>query len=293
MKGVAAIGALQSLQSHKVPVKRIIASGLSGYVAAHYALGRELTHLVDEIQTFFTRNNRYLWGVEQMTGIFQKERRRMVGSFQYFLHERLFCRQNLKRLSVLDWSTFEPQIRQAFGEATFADLKIPLAISAIDLMKRRLVTIDSGPLAPAIKAGLAFPGLFPPVVINGHQLVSSTQCCDVPMEGVTERDSPSVAIDFLDVPSRQRPGSLLEIIARTGEVRNAAIKERLAANIDYLFCLEGMSRFRWGSYSHIPQMVVLARKETDRHLSHVTSFRKRRQKAAAPTGKQSPGPTTG
>jgi len=280
VKGVAAIGALQSLDAHKVPVKRIVASGLSGYVAAHYALGRDVTHLSEELMTFFTRHNRYLWGVEQMTGVFQTRRRRIVGSFQYFLHERLFCRANLRRTSVLEWSTFEPQIRSAFGEATFADLKIPLAISAIDLVRRRLVTIDSGPLVPAIKAGLAFPGLFPPVTIDGQQLVSSTQCCDVPMESVTERDSPTLAIDFLDVSSRQRPGSLLEVIARTGEVRNAAIKEHLAENVDYVFCLEGMSRFRWGSYGHIPQMVALARKETDRHLRLVPRFQKRRPAAA-------------
>jgi len=43
--------------------------------------------------------------------------------------------------------------------------------------------------------------------------------------------------------------------------------------------LEGMNRFRWGSYQQIPQMIALARKETDRLLTLTGEFRSRRKSA--------------
>jgi predicted acylesterase/phospholipase RssA len=125
-----------------------------------------------------------------------------------------------------------------------------------------------------MKAAIAFPGLFPPVMLGDRNLVSSTLCCELPMEAVTREDSPVLAIDFPSVNPLHKPRSLLEIIARTTEVRSATIKYMLLQKADYVFRLEGMSRYRWGSYKRLPAMVQHALEETEHGLSQISEFKR-------------------
>jgi NTE family protein len=53
---------------------------------------------------------------------------------------------------------------------TFADLKIPVTLMAVDMIHGEEVTLCDGPLLPAILASSAVPGAFPPVKHNGRQL---------------------------------------------------------------------------------------------------------------------------
>lgn len=276
VKGVASIGIFQALNSRNIKVKRIFAAGASALVAGYYAMGRNPDELTDRFVNFFDSNDKSLWGMEQMSGLFQMQRRRITDSFAYFLQERLYCRANVKRLSILTWDIVEPLISEVFGDDSFSDLKIPLVISTIDLNAKRLFIIDTGKLTDGMKAGIAFPGLFPPVNLYDHQLVSSTICCELPLELVTKADSPVLAVDFPVILSHQRPTDLLEIIARTTEIRSHAIKSRLLKKVDYVIRLERMSRFRWGSYRQIPQMIKIAREQTIKQLALIPELQSTR-----------------
>ncbi len=284
VKGVASIGILQALHTHNIDVKKIYAAGASALVAGQYAMGKSPDELTDLFVQFFDGNHNALWGMEQISGLFQTQRRRIIDSFGYFLHERLYCRANLKRISILDWNIVEPLISGVFGDTTFSDLKTPISISTVDLDAKRLFIIDRGKLSNAMKAGIAFPGLFPPVIFDKRQLVSSTLCCELPLEAITKADSPVLAIDFPTTLTHQRPSNLLEIIARTTEIRSNAIKNRLLEKADYVIRLEGMNRYRWGSYRRIPGMIQHAREETARQLALIPEFRHRSKPPALAKG---------
>ena len=53
----------------------------------------------------------------------------------------------------------------------FEDLAVPLHTVAIDLTMGTKAVFSHGPLGPAVLASSAIPGVFPPVVIGGHQHV--------------------------------------------------------------------------------------------------------------------------
>jgi NTE family protein len=57
------------------------------------------------------------------------------------------------------------------GTTTFEDLLIPLRIVATDLTHGCREVFATGPLAPAVMASSAIPGIFPPVHINGNVYV--------------------------------------------------------------------------------------------------------------------------
>lgn len=277
VKGVASIGILQTIDTRNIKLKKIYASGVSALVAGYYAMGRSPDELTDRFVNFFDSNDKSLWGLEQISGLFQKQRRRITDSFAYFLQERLYCRANIKRISILTWDIVEPLIYEVFRDYTFSDLKVPVAVSTVDLMTKQIFIIDSGKLVDGMKASIAFPGLFPPVDLGKHRLVSSTIFCELPLEKITRADSPSLAVDFPTILSNQRPNDLLEIIARTTEIRSNAIKIRLLEKIDYVIRLERMYRFRWGSYRQIPQMIQLAREQTDQQLALIQELQSAHQ----------------
>lgn len=266
VKGVASIGVLQTLRRRHVKIKKIIATGISALVSAYWALGKNPDTLTGELTQFFLRNRNSLWGLEQLTGLLLSRRRRLFGNFTHFLRERSYCHANLKKSGVLSWNLIDSQITELFGRTTFSSLKIPLAISAIDLNHAKIVLLEEGKLLEAVKASLAFPGLLPPVKLGDMELVSSTVFCELPLEHVKKGDSPVWTVDFPDSYSGGNLHSLLEVISAVDEIRNRAIREKLLAKTDYLFRFERMKRFYWGNYEQIPQIVEHARQETERLL---------------------------
>jgi NTE family protein len=68
------------------------------------------------------------------------------------------------------------------GRPTFAELKIPLSVVAIDLISRREVILREGDLITALLATSAVPVLAPPVDYNGMKLVDGGVLNNVPFD---------------------------------------------------------------------------------------------------------------
>jgi len=270
IKGIASIGVLQSLHSHGIKIKKIIAAGISAPISAQFALEKGPDTLIYAFTRFFEENYGSLWGLEQLSGLLQSPRGRVGDSFSYFLRERTYCQANFQNESVLSWQKLEPQINQIFGDNTFSDLKIPLAVSVIDLKQGKNILVQEGKLYDCMKASMAFPGILPPVSVGEMELVSSTIYCDLPLDNITRNDAPVLTVDLPMPFVGSNPRTLLEIISIVDDISSRAIKEKLLANTDYLFRLEGMEKFRWGDYHQIPDIVEQALIETDRLLKTLT-----------------------
>jgi NTE family protein len=269
IKGIASIGVLQSFHSHGIKIKKILAAGISAPISAQFALGKSPDTLIYEFTHFFEENYSSLWGLEQVTGLLQSQRR-AGDSFSYFLRERTYCQANFQNDSVMSWRKVEPQITKLFGDYTFSDLKIPLAVSVIDLKQGKNILVQEGKLRDCMKASMAFPGILPPVRVGEMELVSSTMYCDLPLDNITKNDAPVVTIDLPLPFAGSDPHTLLEVVSIVDDITGRAIKEKLLANTDYLFRLENMEKFHWGDYHQIPEIVEQALIETGRLLETTT-----------------------
>ena len=87
-------------------------------------------------------------------------------------------------LSLFDTTPMEEYLRKNVGECEFKDLQIPFAVIACDIMTGERVFINSGPLAPAVRASAAIPGLFSPVEIDGRLLVDGGTVDNFPVESL-------------------------------------------------------------------------------------------------------------
>jgi NTE family protein len=72
-------------------------------------------------------------------------------------------------------------VARAHPGKTFSDLAVPLRVVTTDLDTGDEIVIVAGEIEPALLASAAIPGIFPPVVLDGHRLVDGAVVNLVPI----------------------------------------------------------------------------------------------------------------
>lgn len=148
-KGAAHLGVIQVLQDLHIPIDMIVGTSAGGAVAVLHAAGVPL----DDIRELFrsTDLRRIFIPDPTRTGLVGQRRR-------------------------------EELLTALLGDRTFADLPIPCAVTATDLVSGQMVLLNEGPLVPAVLATTALPSIFPPVLIDGRALVDGGVLNNVPVD---------------------------------------------------------------------------------------------------------------
>lgn len=109
--------------------------------------------------------------------------------------------------SVLSGKAIGKLIDSHLGDLHFEDLRIPTCVVAADLIGGEAVTLDSGPVAEAIHATIALPGIFHPIVRGNMVLSDGGAVMPVPVGPARARGggAPVVAINLQgDYDNRRR-----------------------------------------------------------------------------------------
>ncbi len=148
-KGNAHIGVLRQLEKEGFHVRAVAGTSFGGLVASFYALG----YTPDEIEELFAS----------------------VDQTQFYGHgpddgPSLIGLAGVTRL-----------LEEKIGNCTFADLKLPCALTAVDLKSGNEVLLSKGRLVDAILATIAMAGVFPVRHIDGLELVDGGTLDPVPV----------------------------------------------------------------------------------------------------------------
>jgi NTE family protein len=118
------------------------------------------------------------------------------------------------RLGFFDSQRLESYMTELIGELQFADLSIPFAAVAADILTGQLVVLREGSVAWAVRASCALPGIFTPVEEGDQLLVDGGTINNLPVSVVQEMGVDYViAVDLLPVPQdgHPRPQNLFEM----------------------------------------------------------------------------------
>lgn len=148
-KGNAHIGVLRRLEKQGVRVKAVAGSSYGGLVAVFYALG----YSPDELEELFASADQ-----TQFYGHGPNDGPSLIGL------------AGVTRL-----------LEEKLGDLTFADLKIPCVLTAVDLKSGKEVLLSKGRLVDAILATIAIPGVFPARHLDGLELVDGGTLDPVPV----------------------------------------------------------------------------------------------------------------
>lgn len=175
IKGVSHIGVLRKLEQHGFQICGISGTSIGGLVGVLYALG----YSVDEIE----------------------------GMFSDFKLTKIYGQMREHEPSFLGLAGLTRRLNEVIGDRTFADLKLPLAVTAVWVEYGRVVTLREGPLVDALLASMALPGVFPMKTINRMGLVDGGMLNAIPVaaaRSLVESHCPVIAVGLtapLGVPA--------------------------------------------------------------------------------------------
>ena len=167
-RGLAHIGVLRVLEREGIPIDFLAGTSMGGVIAAGYAAGMTPDALEQEALAV-TRTRRLLRLMDPALpngGLMRGQR--LLAYFE-----------------------------QLFGQQKFADLRLPLALVAVDLNTRQEIVLRDGSVAPALRATTAVPGVFMPVETNGCRLVDGGVLNNLPVDVIREMNAEVViAVDI-------------------------------------------------------------------------------------------------
>ncbi|MCF6277428.1 MAG: patatin-like phospholipase family protein [Anaerolineales bacterium] len=151
-KGNAHIGVLRQLEAQGFRIRAVAGTSAGGLVGALYAAG----HTPDEIEDLYTE-------IDQ---------------------NKLYGRRPNEGPSLLGLMGVEKWLDEVIGERVFDELKIPCAVTAVDLKDACEVTLQTGQVKSALLSTIAVPGIFPPYAHGEHIFIDGGVLNPVPVSVV-------------------------------------------------------------------------------------------------------------
>ncbi len=179
-RGIAHIGVLKVLEAAGIPVDVVTGASMGGFIAAAYAAGKSPA----ELEALALRFANPL-------------------QLMRLMDPSPFTRGFLQGKRVREF------LETLIGpHTTFADTRIPLALTAVDLPRGQLVVLRDGSLVDAVMATSALPGLWPPVERDDMELVDGGLLNNVPVD-VARQLGADVVIAVRVAPAFPRPDRVL------------------------------------------------------------------------------------
>src|SRR5438309_2495270 len=163
-RGLAHIGVLKVLEEANIPVDFIAGTSVGSVIGAAYASGMSAKEL-EEIAALVRFKDFSRWTFSRF-GLFSNDK------MAVFLAKMLRCK-------------------------TFEELRIPLAVTATDIVTGDPAVFTSGDLVDPVRASCAYPGMFQPVRIGNRLLVDGLLAHSVPAMPLRDMGAERVISVFL------------------------------------------------------------------------------------------------
>jgi len=221
-RGIAHIGVLRVFREAGIPIDMVAGTSVGALIGAGYCAGASL-EMMEGIacQTRFTDFGR--WSPSWL-GLATNQR----------------MEQFLDRFSTIK---------------NFEELKTPLAIAATDINAGLPVYYyRKGPIAPALRASCAYPGLFVPIQYDGRTLVDGFLTALVPYEGLLLMGAEVVIAVYLEPGMSGEPRTFTDVLSRSFTIiqKHADLEWRQYVDVTIE---PDVTPFVWDDFTKTPEMV--------------------------------------
>ncbi|ORC35302.1 hypothetical protein B4O97_08995 [Marispirochaeta aestuarii] len=150
--GLSHIGVLKGLEALRLKPDLIAGTSIGAIIGGAYACGMEVEDFEELLRDFNIFH--YLEGRS-----FQLN----IGAVTRFLQAQEAVNRMLMSRGADGGSKILKLLHRITNNATFSDTRIPFYCNAVDLRSGREILMHRGSVAEAIRASMAFPGVFTPV----------------------------------------------------------------------------------------------------------------------------------
>ena len=186
-RGIAHIGVLKYLEEQNVKPCCIAGTSAGSIVGAMYCSGKTINELEDA-----ARN------------ISWKE----------------LVKFSVPKQGLIKSSRLLNVLKGYIGAIDFSDLEIPLLVNAVDLLQGEEVILKKGPVAEAVHASCAIPGIFTPVKLGDYLLVDGGLLDNVPVTVMDKFDLDYIiAVDVgAQKPLQKEPNNIFEVLMQSFDI---------------------------------------------------------------------------
>ena len=182
-KGGAHVGVLKVLEEMHVPIDCIAGTSMGALVGGGYASGIPAAGL-----------EKFVVGIDWKAivgGVGRRdlqtiEQKRAGVTYSNDIELGLRDKRVLLPAGIVNTSNIEDLLRsyvaQSRAQTDFDHLPIPYRAVATDMLSGQMVVLDSGDLATAMRASMAIPGAFAPVVTKEHILSDGGMVRNIPVD---------------------------------------------------------------------------------------------------------------
>jgi NTE family protein len=216
VRGLAHIPVLEVLDEMGIKPSLIAGTSMGAIVGALYASGMSGKEIREKILEHVILDNDGLWEV--------------IDKKESLLKWMSVFKANFSRGGLINAQGFIEYMFSEIKARRFEELQIPLLAVTADFWSGEQVIFDKGALLPAIQASMAVPGVFAPVVLDGHVLVDGGAVNMVPYDLLLEKVNFTIAVNVsrLRSPGRHDVPNALESVMGTFDImQSAVLSERM------------------------------------------------------------------
>jgi NTE family protein len=281
--GVAAIGVIEALEQHGIPIHCLAGVSMGSIIGLLYAYGYSTAQITSHFEGFFKRRS--------LVSVLLRDVRLSRAGFV----------QGRGIMNALE--------RLVRPTVTFEELRIPFAVPAADLATGQEIVFRKGPVLPAIRASISMPGIFVPVAWGGTFLVDGAVITPIPVHllpalgadiaipmravrecGTVERQRFVDSRDDAGAPHGHAP-DLVRLMWRS---LSLIMQDRYADTLmsRYPLAIRPEVPFDYaGSPDKLQEIIAIGREETVKHIPAIRAAMTSKRPAAARVDGEQPPPS--
>lgn len=192
VKCAAAIGLKKVLEREHIDVDMVVGCSGGAIYAALIALGWSVERATEATLRMWTSD---VTGKRNLRGILQ------LALPKLFKFDETF--------GLIDDSLINRRFHDGFENATFADTRIPLFVTATDFYTGEQVVVSEGKIEDGVRASISIPYIFPPKKLNDRFLIDGYQSDPLPI-GVAIKEGADIIIAMgFESPYQEHVTSLM------------------------------------------------------------------------------------
>ena len=221
-KGGAHVGVLKVLEELRVPVSCIAGTSMGALVGAGYASGIPAAELQE--RSCSASNGRPWWAASASATSSRSSRSAPASPTATTSSSGSRTAASSSPGGLVNTSGIEDLLRsyvaRARMQSSFDRLPIPFRAVATDMVTGEMVVIDQGDLATAMRASMAIPGAFAPVITDEHILADGGMVRNIPVDVARKLCADVVIVVNLVEPPAQREKlqSATQLVSRSMDV---------------------------------------------------------------------------
>jgi len=274
-RGAAHIGVLQVLHDNGIRFNHIAGTSAGAIVGAMYAYKQDLKWIENRFVEFMKSD---VFKAMRIDRIRLKERPdSAIGQMTKFVQDRIVLIMSQQKLFILKREKLERAIRFLIPVTDFAELSIPLSVTATDIQNGTQVVYNQGDLVDAVVQSSSIPGFVEPTERDKQMLVDGGVIDPIPVEISKKHVDFAIAVSITkDSMNEVKYKNIYEILTRSDQITSSYLAKSKLEKADFII-KPLVGGLHWSRFDQFDLLLENGRDAASMSIDELKSELNRRQ----------------